>query len=329
MPQKKARIIGMGSHLPDKILSNADLEKMVETSDEWITSRTGMKERRIAGEHEYTSEMGLKAAQKAIKAANITPEKVDLILFATLTSDYITPSTACLVQAELGISNAAAVDIQAACSGYLYGLSMAKAYIESGMYNNVLVIAADKLSTIVNYEDRNTCVLFGDGAGACIVSGEGEGLSIESLSLGSDGCESALLMLPAGGIKNPTSHKTVDEKLHYLHMSGKETFKHAVRRMGAAAKTCLELSGLKEDQISYLIPHQANLRIIEALARRFDLPMNKVFLTIHKYGNTSASSIAIALEELMQEKKIEKGNNLLLTAFGAGLTWGAAILKKI
>ncbi len=321
-----ARIIGTGSYVPEKILTNQDLEKMVDTNDEWIVSRTGMKERRIARSDEFTSDMGLAAAQKALEASKIAPESLDLILIATLTPDYIFPSTACLIQSKLGAVKAAAVDVQAACTGYLYALAMAKAFIESGIYNNILIVASEKLSSIVNYQDRNTCVLFGDGASAAVVSSEGKGLAIRDVSLGSDGELAKLLILPAGGSRQPASRETVDGNLHYLQMEGKEVFKHAVRRMESASKESIEKAGLKETEISWLVPHQANMRIIEALAKRFEVPMEKVFITIHKYGNTSASSLGIALDELMRQNNAQKGDNILLTAFGAGLTWGASVL---
>lgn len=299
---------------------------MVETSDEWIVSRTGMKERRIASKDEYTSDMGIQAAKAALEAARVQPEEVDLILFATLTPDFIFPSTACLLQAKLQLTNAAALDIQAACSGYLYALSLAKGMIESGTYRTVLLVAAEKLSSIVNYKDRNTCVLFGDGAAACVVSHRGQGLWISDVCLGADGQQGELLILPAGGSRMPASQETVASELHYLKMEGKEVFKQAVRRMESAAKQCLDRLGLAEKEISWLIPHQANVRIIEAMAKRFQVPMQRVFITIHKYGNTSASSLGIALDELLREGGVSAGQHLLLVAFGAGLTWGASIL---
>jgi len=322
----KARITGTGCYLPDRVLSNHDLEKMVETSDEWIITRTGMKERRLARDDEYTSDMGYEAALKAMKEAKISAEEIDLILVATLTPDYVFPSTACLLQAKLKAVNAAAVDIQAACTGFIYTLSQAKAYIESGLYKNVLIVAAEKLSSIVNYKDRNTCVLFGDGASACIVSDHGDGLVVRDVCLGADGELAQLLVLPAGGSRNPASAQTVCDGLHFLQMDGKETYKHAVRRMESASKNCLDRAGLDESEISWIVPHQANIRIIEGIAKRFGVPMERVYLTIHKYGNTSASSIGIALDELLREKKVGHGENLLLVAFGAGLTWGASIL---
>jgi 3-oxoacyl-[acyl-carrier-protein] synthase-3 len=321
-----AKIIGTGSYVPERVLTNQDLEKMVDTNDEWIVSRTGMKERRIARADEFTSDMGLEAAKKALEASTISADRLDLILFATLTPDYVFPSTACLIQTQLGATKAAAVDVQAACTGYLYALGMAKAFIESGIYKNVLIIAAEKLSSIVNYKDRNTCVLFGDGASAAVISSEGKGLAIREISLGSDGELAKLLILPAGGSRQPATHETVDCGLHYLQMEGKEVFKHAVRRMESASKEVIDRAGVKESEISWLIPHQANMRIIEAVAKRFEVPMEKVFVTIHKYGNTSASSLGIALDEMLRQNNAKKGDNILLTAFGAGLTWGASLL---
>ncbi|CAM0117338.1 Beta-ketoacyl-[acyl-carrier-protein] synthase III [Rhabdochlamydiaceae symbiont of Dictyostelium giganteum] len=324
--QQQARIIGTGSYLPSRVLTNQDLEKMVETNDEWIVSRTGMKERRIAAPDEFTSHMGVKAAQKALTKAMISVGDIDLILCATLTPDYIFPSTACLIQSELGAKQAAALDIQAACTGYLYALSIAKAFVESGIYKNVLCIASEKISSIVNYKDRNTCVLFGDGASAAVVSSQGSGLKIQDVTLGADGDLSHLLILPAGGSRRPASQQTVEEELHFLKMEGKEVFKHAVRRMESASKDSIEKSGLKEEDITWLVPHQANIRIIEALAKRFNIAMEKVFVTIHKYGNTSASSVGIALDELLEENQLKPGDHLLLPAFGSGLTWGASVL---
>jgi 3-oxoacyl-[acyl-carrier-protein] synthase-3 len=301
---------------------------MVNTSDEWIVSRTGMKERRIARTDEYTSDMGFHAAQQAMQAAGIQPQEIDLILCATTTPDYVFPSTACLIQSRFKAENAAAMDIQAACSGYLYCLSQAKAYIDAGIYKNILIVASEKLSSIVDYEDRNTCVLFGDGAAACIVSNRGSGLSVRDVSLGADGECAELTYLPAGGARQPASLETIGEGLHFLKMEGKEMFKHAVRRMEAASKDCLERVGISESAIRWIVPHQANMRIIEAFAKRFNVPMEKVFMTIHKYGNTSASSLGIALDELIRQQSLATGEHLLLCAFGAGLTWGASVLTK-
>lgn len=326
MKKLKARIIGTGAYVPQKILSNTDLEKMVETSDEWIVTRTGMKERRIAAGDEYTSDMGYQAALVALKKAQIEPAAIDLILVATLTPDHVFPSTACLIQSQLKAIHAAAVDLQAACTGYIYALSMAKAYVESGMYRHVLVIAAEKLSSIVNYKDRNTCILFGDGASACIVAAQGPGLEILDINLGADGEQSELLILPAGGCRHPATQHTLDTGMHFLKMEGHEVFKHAVRRMEMASNQCLSRCGLKGPDIKWYVPHQANMRIIEAIARRFEVPMERVYCTIHKYGNTSASSLGIALHELLEQEPPNEGDHFLLTAFGAGLTWGASIL---
>lgn len=324
--QLQAKIIGTGSYLPEKVLTNADLEKMVDTNDEWIVSRTGMKERRIAGAEEYASDMGANAAKKALDKAGVAPEDVTLVLVATLTPDYTFPSTACVIQSKLGLKNAAGMDLQAACSGYIYCLSVAKAFIESGLHKNILIIASEKLSSIVNYEDRSTCVLFGDGASACVVSSEGKGLVINNPVLGCDGDLGEIVIMPGGGCRNPASEKSVQEKLHTIHMEGREVYKHAVRRMSASCKECIELAGLAEDQISWLVPHQANIRIIEAIGKRFNVPSERVFVTVDKYGNTSASSVGIALDELLKEKPIRSGENILLTAFGSGLTWGSTVL---
>ncbi len=325
----KARIIATGSYLPERVLTNKDFEKMVETSDEWIVSRTGIRERRIAGKEEFTSDMAVRAAERAIAASNISAGEIDLILVATSTSDYVFPSTAALVQTKLGLKAVAAFDLQAACTGYLYGLSAAKGFVESGLYKNILLIASEKLSSIVNYEDRKTCVLFGDGAAAAIVTGKGAGLAVENVCLGADGKEGGLLILPGGGSRHPTSEQSLKEGLHYIAMEGQEVFKHAVRRMESAVIECLKEGKLEKDQINWFVPHQANERIIDAMAKRFQLPENKVFKTVHKYGNTSASGIAIALDELLQEHEVKRNENLLLVAFGAGFTWGASILKKV
>jgi len=324
---KQAKIIGTGSYLPEKVLTNADLEKMVDTSDEWIVSRTGMRERRIAADDEFTSHLGAKAAQIAIEKAGIDPKSIDLILVATLTPDYMFPSTACLIQSQLKLENTAAMDIQAACSGYIYGLSTAKAFIESGLYKNILFVASEKLSSIVDYEDRKTCVLFGDGAAAAIISAEGKGLIIKETELGCDGNQANILQMPAGGARNPATKETIDKRMHFITMEGKEVFKHAVRRMESSVKQCMEKAGLKEGDISWLIPHQANIRIIDAMAKRFQIPKEQVIITVDKYANTSSSTVGIALDELLAEKKLTSGENILLTAFGAGLTWGSSVLS--
>ena len=323
----KAKIIGTGSYVPKRVLTNKDLEQMVETTDEWIVSRTGMRERRIADSDEFTSDMGIKAAQNALIDADLSPEDIDFIIVATITPDYIFPSTACLIQEALKAKKAAALDIQAACTGFLYALSIAKSFIETAVYSNILVIAAEKLSSIVNYKDRSTCVLFGDGAAACVVSSKARGLSLNSLCLGADGEQANLLTLPAGGSRMPASYQSIDDSMHYIKMAGNEVFKHAVRRMESSCKECLELAGLKESDVSWLIPHQANERIIDAIAKRFEhLSNDRIFKTVHKYGNTSASSMGIALDELLREGHVQNNDKILLTAFGSGFTWGSAVL---
>ncbi len=321
-----AYVTAIGTYLPKRILTNSDLEKIVDTTDEWIVSRTGMKERRIAGEDEYTSDMGYEAAKIALQRGGKTPADIDLILVATLSPDYLFPSTACLIQKLLQAKNAAAFDIQAACTGMIYALATAKAFVESGAYKNVLVIASEKMSAFIDYTDRNTCVLFGDGAAACLVTGSGPGLKIGKVSLGADGEQVGTLFLPAGGCRNPTTQETLEKRMHYLKMDGKEIFKHAVRRGEVSAIECMKDSCLAPSDITYLVPHQANIRIIEALAKRCDIPEERVIKTIELYGNTSASSIGICLEKMVTEKMIKDRDNLLLVAFGAGLTWGSVIL---
>ncbi len=323
----QATMTGLGSYLPEKILTNSDLEQMVETTDEWITTRTGMKERRLAADDEYTSDMGAEAAKKALAAAGVLASEIDLILVATLTPDYAFPSTACLIQAHLGAAKAAAIDVQAACTGFIYALSMAKAYIESRAYRKILVISSEKLSSIVDYQDRSTCILFGDGAAACVVEGNKKGLILENIHLGADGTKADLTILPAGGARMPASEETVRARQHYLQMEGREIYKNAVRRMEGAIKQCIESAGIQEEDISWLVPHQANLRIIESLAKRFQLSEEKVFTTIAKYGNTSASSVGIALDELMRTQTVAANEWMALVAFGAGLTFGGALLR--
>lgn len=326
--QLKARIIGIGSYLPEKVLTNQDFEQMVETTDEWIVSRTGIKERRIAAEEEFTSDMGSAAARLALEHAGIQASDIDLILVATMTPDYVSSSTAAIIQHQIGAS-CAAFDLQAACTGFLYALATAKAFLESGMYRRILLVAAEKMSYFVNYKDRSTSILFGDGAAAVVIADEGEGLAIDNVCLGSDGALPELIVVPGGGARHPSSVETVEAGLHYFKMNGKEVFKHAVRRMSEAAKKSLAKANLKEEEVSWLIPHQANMRIMDAIAKGFNIAGQKMYKTVHKYGNTSASSIAIALDELVKEHEIRKGENLLLVAFGAGLTWGASVLTKV
>ena len=325
----KARIVGMGSYLPEKVLTNQDFEQMFETSDEWIVSRTGIKERRIAADDEYPSDMGTAAARIALKNAGYEPSKIDLVLVATMTPDYVSSSTAAIIQHQIGAMHAAAFDLQAACTGFLYALATAKAFIESGMYATILLVASEKMSSYVNYKDRSTSILFGDGAAAAVITAKGAGLAIDNVCLGADGELAKLILIPGGGARNPSSVETVNTGLHYFQMNGKEVFKHAVRRMSASAKESLAKARIKEEDISWLVPHQANLRIMDAVAKGFNIPHDKMYKTVQKYANTSASGIAIALDELTSQHQIQNGENILLAAFGAGLTWGASVLTKV
>lgn len=327
--KNRARIRAVARYLPEKVMTNADFEKIVDTSDEWIFSRTGIRERRVAGVGEECSTMGSKAAKIALKRAGIEADTVDLILVATLTPDYIFPSTACLIQKEIGASNAASLDFQAACSGFVYGMNMAKAYIESGAYKNILFVAAEKLSAVTDYTDRGTCVLFGDGASACLISDSGPGLAIVDTVLGSDGCQAEILVQPGGGSRMPPTVESVETKQHFIKMDGREVFKHAVKRMIEACVQVLEKNKLTGSDITWMIPHQANIRIIDAIAKRFDIDPAKVYKTVHKYGNTSASSIGIALDECLEENPLKENERILVTAFGAGLTWGSGLLQWV
>lgn len=319
----RSRIIGTGSALPDKILTNKDLEKIVDTTDEWIVTRTGIRERRIASEGEYTSTFAVKAARRALEMANLNAEDIDLIILATITPDYPWPATACIVQAELGAVNAVAFDISAACSGFVFAVSTADRYIRTGTARRALVIGAEVITRITDWTDRNTCLLFGDGAGAVILEAGDDQAGVYDSLIRSDGTHVSLLYQPGGGSRNPASERTVVDRLHSLNMQGNEVFKLAVRAMEDAAIEVLEKNGLSPDELSLLIPHQANKRIIDAIAKRLKLPEDKVYINLDHYGNTSAASIPIALDEANRNGRIKKGDLLLFVAFGGGLTWGA------
>ena len=326
--QTPVAIVGTGSYLPEKILTNTDLAALVDTTDEWIVSRTGIKERRIAAEGEHTSHMATKAAGKALEQAGLSAVEIDLIIVATITPDTLTPATACYVQQSLGATRAVAFDISAACSGFLYAMKIAKRLISDGAFQNALIIGAEKLSSFVNYEDRNTCVLFGDGAGAAILrpTREGEG-SILATDIGTDGGQTHLLNIPGGGSACPITINNADQRLASLAMVGKEVFKHAVTRMRDSANAVIARAGLTADDIKLVIPHQANLRIIDAIATRLAVPNERVFVNLHKYGNTSAAAVAIALDEASRTGRIQRGDKIILVAFGAGLTWAAAAIE--
>ncbi len=324
----RARIAGTGSAVPDKVLTNQDLEKMVDTNDEWITTRTGIKERRIAAKDEFTSTLAIRAARSALEMASVSPEQLDMILVATVTPDFPFPATACIVQNELGANNAVAFDITAACSGFLYGLSIADAYIKTGAFKKILVIGAELLTRIVDFTDRNTCILFGDGAGAVLLEPSEEDKGVLSTHIYSNGDHWKLLYLPGLGTRNPvTEQNTMDERLYYLRMEGNDVFKHAVRAMGDAATAALEANGYTADDVKLLIPHQANRRIIEATGKRVGIPLERIFVNLHKYGNTSAASIPIALDEANRSGRLNPGDLVLMAAFGGGFTYASALIK--
>lgn len=322
-----ARITGTGSYAPKKIITNQDLEKLVDTSDEWITERTGIKERRIAEKGQSTSDLAYEAAHKALKAAKLPAQELDLILVATTTPDMIMPNLGCMVQEKLGAKNAAAFDIYAACSGFIYGLSVANAFIKSGTYQNILLIGAESLSRFVDWEDRTTCVLFGDGAGAVVLQRHAGKRGVLSTHLHSDGSLGNLLNIPAGGALHPATHDTVRKRMHFIKMKGNETFKTAVRALESAVQEALEYNKVKPEKIDFLVPHQANLRIIQAMAQRLNMSMEKVVLTLPKYGNTSAASIPMALDEAVRDGRIKENHLLLFEAFGGGLTWASALVR--
>lgn len=321
-------IAGTGSYLPERILTNAELAIQVDTSDEWITSRTGIKERRIAAEGEFTSHMASYAAKRALEQAGLAAEDVELIIVATITPDTPTPATACYVQQILGANRAVAFDISAACSGFLYAMKISKRLISDGAFKNALIIGAEKLSTVTNWEDRTTCVLFGDGAGAAVLrrSEPGEG-AILATEMGTDGNLTHLLNIPGGGSACPITSSNVNDHLFSLTMMGKEVFKHAVTRMKEAAEKVIERAGLKPEDIACVIPHQANLRIIDAIADRLAVPNERIFVNLDKYGNTSAAAVAIALDEASRTGAFKRGDNIVLVVFGAGLTWAAAAIR--
>jgi len=323
---KKAGIIGIGSYVPDRVLSNADLEKIVDTSDEWIKTRTGISFRRIGPENVCTSDMGAEAAKRALENAKLFPGDIDLIIVASATPDMIFPSTACIIQSKIGAVNAAAFDIQAGCTGFIYALTSAVQFITAGSYKNILVIGAEMLSRITDWQDRNTCVLFGDGAGAAVISEVEEGGILSSV-LGADGKGADLLTLPAGGSKEPASPDTVANRRHYINMNGNEVFKFAVRILEEAARKASEKVGRQVADLDYIVPHQANIRIIDAAIKRLKFPREQVVVNLDKYGNMSSASIPVALDEAYRDKKIKKGNMVLLVGFGAGLTWGANLLE--
>jgi 3-oxoacyl-[acyl-carrier-protein] synthase III len=324
---RSVSITGVGSYVPDRVLTNADLEKMVETSDDWITSRTGIKERRIAAEKQATSDLATEAARRALASAGVSAADVDLIIVATITPDMLFPSTACLVQQKLGAHRAAAFDIEAACSGFVYALDIASHFVASHTYNTVLIVGAEKMSSVVDWTDRNTCVLFGDGAGAAVLQNRPSAHGLLTTCLGSDGGKAALLEMPGGGSACPATTDSLARRLHFLRMDGKETFKNAVNAMVSAATEALDRCGLTVPQVRCIIPHQANQRIMSAVAERLGAATEQLFVNVDRYGNTSAASVGIALDEAVRTGRVRRGDLVLLVVFGAGLTWGAAVIE--
>ena len=327
MTQQNAGILGMGHAYPEGILTNADLEKIVETSDEWITSRTGIKQRHKAAENEYTSQFGSAAAKQAIERAGLKPEDIDIIVCATTTPDQIMPSTGALIQAQIGAVNAAGMDVFAACSGFLYGLTMVESMIRTGQIRYALVIGAEVLTKYVDYTDRGTCVIFGDGAGAAVIGPVPEGKGILATKIRSDGRYEEQLYAPGGGTKLGTTHETIDNRLHFFKMKGNELFKVAVRSMADISAEMVEKAGYKVEDIDLVIPHQANQRITDAVASRLGVPEEKVYSNIAQHGNTSSASIPIAIDECVESGKIKEGSLVLLTAFGGGVTWAGTVIR--
>ncbi len=325
--KRRIKITGTGFYVPDRVLTNADLEKMVETSDEWITTRTGIKERRIASEDQATSDLAVEASQMALHNAGLKIKDIDLILVATSSPDTIFPSTACWVQKGLGAGYVPAFDLSAGCTGWLYGMIVAEGMILNGTYKRILLVGAEVLTKVTNMKDRNTCVLFGDAAAATVLEESSDDSGMLSSYWKADGSLADLLYIPGGGTRIPTTHELISQNLQYIHMKGNEVFKHAVKRMGEAALEALKSAGMAKEDIAYLIPHQANIRIIEATGRRLKLPPEKVYSNIHKYGNVSVASIPISVHELAEEGKLKKGDIILMVAFGAGFTWAAVAYR--
>lgn len=327
-PGRTASIVGTGSYLPERILTNEDLSEMVDTTDEWITTRTGIKTRRIAAKDEYTSDMAARAALSAMEQAKIAPAEIDLILLATASPDMVFPATACFVQTKIGATNAACLDVSAACAGFLFALEIAQQFITTHTYETVLVIGAEKLTSITNWTDRNTCVLFGDGAGAAILQHRSESThGVISTHIGSDGRYADILWMPGGGCRQPITAENAHQHLQTIHMSGKDVYKQAVVSMLDASKKALDKAGLTTEDIACVIPHQANIRIIEAVAERMKIPMERFFVNLDRYGNTSAAAVAIALDEANRSGRLKKGDYILMVVFGGGLTWASSVIE--
>ncbi|MDQ3626326.1 MAG: ketoacyl-ACP synthase III [Verrucomicrobiota bacterium] len=327
-PGRSVSIVGTGSYVPERVLTNEELSKSVDTTDEWITSRTGIKTRRIAAKDEHTSDMAARAAMAAMEQANVKPEEIDLILLATASPDMVFPATACFVQTKIGAKNAACLDVSAACAGFLFAVEIGQQFITSHTYDTVLVIGAEKLSSITNWTDRNTCVLFGDGAGALILQHrDAGGHGIIATHIGSDGNYSDILWMPGGGCRTPITAENAHQHLQTIHMSGKDVYKQAVVSMIDASKKALDKAGLTIEDITCVIPHQANVRIIEAIADRLKISIDRFFVNLDRYGNTSAAAVAIALDEANRSGRLKRGNYILMVVFGGGLTWSSTVIE--
>jgi 3-oxoacyl-[acyl-carrier-protein] synthase III len=324
---KNFGILGIGTYVPERIMTNFDLEKIVETSDAWIQKMTGIKERRIAADDQATSDLAYNAAVKALESSNTKAEDLDLIVVATMTPDYFTPSVSAILQKRLGAHHAAAFDLGAACSGFVYGLEAGGNFIATGMYKKVLVIGAEVFSRILDWEDRNTCVLFGDGAAAAVLGEVEEGYGLIGSHLGADGDLDDVLVIPAGGSRAPSTHETVDNRSHYLKMKGPEVFKFAVKAMPGAVEKVLANTGINIDELELIVPHQANMRIISSAAKKLKFPVEKFVINLDRYGNTSAASVGLALGEALEKGMIKKGDNIALVGFGAGLTYASCVMK--
>ncbi len=323
----RVAILGTGSYLPERVLTNHDLEAMVDTSDEWIRTRTGIGERHIAADNEASSDMATVAAERALEASGVPAEKIDMIIVATITPDMIFPNTACLVQDRIGAKNAFCFDLEAACSGFLYGVETAKNFIMSGAIRYALIIGAEKLSCVTDWDDRATCVLFGDGAGAAVIGAAREGRGVIASTMGSDGTLADLLKLPAGGSRNPATEDTLAQRMHYMKMTGKKVFVHAVRCMCDAGMRALKKAGLTTDDVDWVIPHQANMRIIQAISDRLKVPTTRFCNNLEMVGNTSSASVPLALDEAVRDGRVKKGDVLLVIVFGGGFTWGAMVVE--
>ncbi len=326
-PQPLMEVVSTGRYLPERVLTNAELERLVDTSDEWIRERTGIRERRIACPAMGAAEMGTNAARIALERAGLQPDEVDVLIVSTATPDRLLPSTACDIQAQLGASNAAAYDVSAACTGFLYAMSVAEGHLAAGHGEVALVVAAEKMSAITDWSDRSTCILFGDGAGAAVVRRSENGRGVLSNFMRSDGSLAELLWRPGGGAKVPFNETVLEERSHLVKMAGREVFKAAVRSMAEAADQALQRAGLTGEDIDLLVPHQANIRIIEATAKYANIPMEKVYVNVDRYGNMSSATLPVALDEAQEAGRIKPGDNVMMVAFGAGFTWGSSVIR--